>query len=382
MNILKPLYRVASDGRKIVIWSVGVSGTSYIVTTGYLGGKQQTFIKEVSHIANSDTLEEQTQREAESLWNLKSKDMYPSIEEARKAHSEKSLSLGGYKPMLAQLFDPTKKLKFSLTGAFIQPKLDGKRVTARKVDGEVTMYARSGALHTTTPHLNDQLALVMKDGEIFDGEVYVHEDDFENLMSATQSTVNMKDTSDLQYYIYDFPRIGHLQELAPYKNRLDVFQDRFDDNLPDNLVATPTTEINSLEDIKAFHLEVVGDGYEGAMLRDPMAPYENKRSYHLLKVKHYQDAEYEITGVNEGKGKLKGHAGSFTCRTPDGQLFDVKLAGETSNLIRYLDHPEEVVGKMLNVKFFSLTKKGIPRFPIGRFIKDYQADGINRFIYI
>jgi DNA ligase-1 len=372
MDALPELYKVASDGRRIVTWNVEVSGSSYIVTTGYLKGKKQIFITEVTHVANSDTLEEQSRKEAESLWNLKSKDMYPSIVEARKAHAEKSLSLGGYKPMLAHLFDPTKKIKFSLSGALIQPKIDGFRITARKVDDEVMLYTRSGALHGTTPHINEQLSIIMNDGEIFDGELYNHDIDFEDITSLSRSTVNLKDTSDLQYYIYDFPRIGTLRELTPYKNRLDLFQSRFDDNLPPNLVATPTTVVNSLDDIKKFHLEVVDDGYEGAMLRDPMAPYENKRSHHLLKVKHYQDGEFEITGVNEGKGKLKGHAGSFTCKTSNDQLFDVKLAGDTENLIRYLEHPEEAVGRMLNVKFFSMTKKGVPRFPVGQYIRDVE----------
>ena len=60
-------------------------------------------------------------------------------------------------------------------------------------------------------------------------------------------------------------------------------------------------------------------GYEGVMIRDPESFYENKRSFGLLKLKSFQDEEFMVWDVIEGKGKLKGKAGAFVCGIGTGE---------------------------------------------------------------
>jgi len=43
-------------------------------------------------------------------------------------------------------------------------------------------------------------------------------------------------------------------------------------------------------------------------------PYQQKRSYNLLKYKEFIDDEFIIVGAEEGKGILAGHVGSFICK--------------------------------------------------------------------
>ncbi len=105
------------------------------------------------------------------------------------------------------------------------------------------------------------------------------------------------------------------------------------------------------------------DGYEGAIARNVSGCYVGKRSYDLLKIKEFLDAEFEVIGVEEGRGKLTGH-GIFVCKTANGAEFRAKMVGDTAALKQYYQDASLAVGRQLTVKFQGLTKNGIPRFPV------------------
>jgi hypothetical protein len=86
------LYKVSSTG-KITKWSIETHNNQYTITTGYTDGAIQSFSTNVNEMKNSKSLEEQTEKMAESQWNLKRKVMYPSMEEARIAFTNKSMAL-------------------------------------------------------------------------------------------------------------------------------------------------------------------------------------------------------------------------------------------------------------------------------------------------
>jgi len=40
------------------------------------------------------------------------------------------------------------------------------------------------------------------------------------------------------------------------------------------------------------------------------------------------------------------------------------MDGSTEQLAWYFDHPNEIIGDWITIKYFSLTKDRVPRFPI------------------
>jgi len=50
---------------------------------------------------------------------------------------------------------------------------------------------------------------------------------------------------------------------------------------------------------------------EGVMLKDPESAYERKRSYSLLKVKKFEDAEATVIGHHPGTGRCSGMCGAI-----------------------------------------------------------------------
>jgi DNA ligase-1 len=135
--------------------------------------------------------------------------------------------------------------------------------------------------------------------------------------------------------------------------------------LLDRSLVLVDTQTVSQEDVTQAFKQYRSLGYEGAMLRDPESLYVGDRSYGLLKVKEFDDSEFKIVNVNEGRGKLKGHA-IFECITEDGaEKFEAKLKGETSHLKTIFENPQDYIGKSLTVQYQGRTKNHIPRFPVG-----------------
>jgi DNA ligase-1 len=133
------------------------------------------------------------------------------------------------------------------------------------------------------------------------------------------------------------------------------------------LVDTKIAE--NLSDVENYLKRFLEDGYEGLMVRSLDRPYEHKRSDQLLKMKKFEESEFLITGVEEGRGKLQGH-GIFVCVTNEFIEFRVKMSGPTAKLKEYWENKKEYIGHNLTVQYQGRTSDGVPRFPVGIRIRE------------
>jgi ATP-dependent DNA ligase len=350
------LYKITAK-KQIQVWCIKSEGNYLVTEEGLLDGKISVHKIQVIDKKRSPTLEKQAELMAASKWNDKKKSYWESIEEAERAGTD--LAQGGYAPMLAH--NCPQNINFDHYW-LVQPKLDGQRMISRKIDGEVQLFSRKGLPIYSVPHINRSLNRIMEDGEIFDGELYQHGKDFNE--SSGKIRAKDHDTTDIDYWIYDFPRIRGLTEKAPYEQRAaDSIMEQMTRGT--NIVITPTFRVNDFVEIKKYHDQVVEDGFEGAILRNPRMPYENKRSKNLLKYKEFQDSEFSIIGFTEGNGSLEGAIGSFTCATPEWKVFHAKLKAPVAELKRLYQNPTEFIDRHLTVKYQGFSKDGIPRFPVG-----------------
>jgi DNA ligase-1 len=69
--------------------------------------------------------------------------------------------------------------------------------------------------------------------------------------------------------------------------------------------------------------EICGGKGEGVMLKDPSSKYEHKRSYSLLKVKRFEDAEATVIGHQKGTGRCSAMMGALLMREKDGTEFKI-----------------------------------------------------------
>lgn len=94
--------------------------------------------------------------------------------------------------------------------------------------------------------------------------------------------------------------------------------------------------------------------WEGIMLNLD-TPYECKRSKNLIKVKKFFSCDIKCTGIEEGSGRNKGTLGALVC---DYKGFSVNVGSGFSDSDRkhFWQHPEDVVGKIISVKYKEETK--------------------------
>ena len=194
---------------------------------------------------------------------------------------------------------------------------------------------------------------------ILDGELYNHtlHADFEKLSSLIRHDGPVSGSEQLEYHVYDV--IADTDFLTRFK----AVEHTFDSTHPIKLVET---HICPDAATLATHYDYFRrQNYEGAMVRGLTVPYQHKRTDALLKMKDFQDAEARIIGIEEGRGKLRGHVGAFICETSAGVQFNVKLSGSTEKLREAFENPSEWIGQTLRYRYQNLTAEGKPRFPVG-----------------
>lgn len=273
-------------------------------------------------------------------------------------------------------------------------KLDGVRCMAKMQNGVVVLESRTGQPYAL-PHVVEELQRVMKEGEILDGEVYLHGYALQDITSVVKRTDTQAEVdkaakkNDKHLTAESLEELREallIHEIRP-QLKFVIFDVVTDEEFKLRLVeldnvATRFADVGSsfVEVIeyylvkddehlrKVLHPNAVSRGYEGVMLRTSFGLYESgKRSAWLQKFKTFMDAEFLILEVVEDK---QGYA-VFVLRndlTPDtfqcvmGDL-DWRIGAAADKA--YFD------AKWMTVQFQSRYKKTLlPQFPTGKLIRE------------
>jgi len=276
-------------------------------------------------------------------------------------------------PMLAHKWP--EKAKHVTFPCYVQPKFDGTRTVAvcGLKAGTPCLFSRQRKAY---PHLEHIQAVVrqLPKGLLLDGELYRHDLDFQEIVGTVKKkTLTKADEAKhalIQLHCYDI-----IDEKKTFEERFMELKALFKEYkkvIGDILVLCPTEKVAKKEDLKPKHDEYVAEGYEGLMVRNALGLYDvGNRSTDLLKMKEFQDDEFEIVGFYEGEGGDKGLV-IWRCKTKEGKLFGCRPHGTHEERAELFKHGKEYVGKMLTVRFQELTADGIPRFPVGIAVRDYE----------
>jgi len=206
-------------------------------------------------------------------------------------------------------------------------------------------------------------------GAVLDGEIYCQGMACQEIASvvATKSEPHPNE-SKLKYVVFDVITGKNDWYDVRYTMLQSAFRELASSLKTLQLIQNERAE--TMDQIQKWH-EQFSERYEGTMIRLPMFPYEHKRSSSLLKLKTFQDAEFKIVDVTEGVGQDKGCA-TMMVQTSKGQPFSARMTGTLEQRQAYFTNRKQCIGKMLTVKFQELTMDGIPRFPVGVCIRDYE----------
>jgi len=283
------------------------------------------------------------------------------------------------RPMLAYKFefkDLEKKKPPVTFPCYLQRKLDGLRCMSHFESGDIIMESRQGVPFKIFTNIMGELGhLLGKHTNIYlDGEMYTDEIPFQTLSGIIRLKEIPTDLEQLakidmiHYYIYDCVVLDNLE--MSYKDRMGVLQKLFSKKKYKHLRLLETETITTSVEIKEKHDQYVSDGFEGVMLRNPASPYKiGKRSKDLLKYKEFMEEEFKVIGFTEGTGGDKGTV-IWECEMKDNQTFSVRPRGTKEERADLFKNGEKYIGKKLTVIFFGLSTSGIPRFPVGKDIRE------------
>lgn len=356
------LYQKAQTG-KITQWTIWTEGNLIIKEHGEMGGRMQTttpvacYGKNIGK-ANETTPEQQAEMEAKSQWQKKLDNKYSETIETADAGTKML-------PMLANhLNDRKGKEQYP---AYLQRKYDGVRCLAFWEGNRIKLLSRGNKEYTVPVHINEAVARILPEGKVFDGEIYKHGLTLQEINRRVKKHRG-KETDELEYHVYDVFDPKDLD--IPWAQRLkhlDYFEER---ELDDSIIKIVETRlVTSREQVDQYEKEFVAEGYEGAIFRPFNAPYVyGKKTNNILKVKSFQDEEFEIVNFEEGKGKYEGCV-IWVCKTKEGKEFNVVPKGTYEDKKYWFDNAMSFIGKMLTVKFFNYTEEGIPFLPVGKSIR-------------
>ena len=272
---------------------------------------------------------------------------------------------------------------------FIQPKLDGVRCLIqyeRRIkprEDVVVAYSRTGKEWKNIQHILAELKPFFQKHPsiVLDGELYNHDfrDDFESIISMVRKTKPTDEDRRISALNVQF----HCYDIVNKRMKFSTRNKWLAGNLPDSYCVkkVETEVVNESKYLlttgdmiaKAKHTKNLLDGYEGSIVRLD-TPYQCKRSHSLRKFKDFEDAEANIVGYEEGKGKRAGTLGKFLMQDDEGIQFGCP-PGKGHNykdLAIMLENIHQYMGQRATFTFFERTKAGSYRHPLFKCIRNYE----------
>ena len=247
----------------------------------------------------------------------------------------------------------------------ISHKMNGTRCVF--LNGQ--MKSRQNKLYNGLDHIITDIKKLGLEEFFIDGElVYKNEeglsdsDAFQKGCSIAMSKDN--DKSQLKLVVFDiFPKDEFLNLHTSKKTYKERRQDL--DKLEESIITSGITNLSVVERLyegtdhsqiwKWLDYADEDMGWEGIMINLD-TPYECKRTKNLIKVKRFFEKDLRCTKVNIAiTGKYKGIMGSITCNY-FGNTVDVGSGFNDSQREYYAKHPEEIVGKIVSVKYKEETQ--------------------------
>lgn len=384
---LPTIYGVEKNG-KTKVWTARIyrdilnGFATAEIEYGQLDGKKQSTTREYTEgknlgKKNETTPLQQCLLETRRKWQDKmEKEGYslaqPVLEATNATNATKVF------PMLAHTFEPCSeknKKNGIVFPCYVQPKLDGLRCICYLMpDGsnKVVAQSRTGAYFESVDHICEELRpiLLKNPGLTLDGELYTTDMPFEELAGLIKkkklTEADVQRTRLVKYHIYD------IVSAVPYSERHARIVDLLSPNAHAHahLEVVHTQLIPDLPAFKQAFGDYVASGYEGIMLRNVAGVYrQNYRSHDLQKYKEFVESEYPIVGFKEAAGRDAGTV-IWVCVTAEEREFSVRPRGTQEQRRQWFQDGHKYVGKLLTVIYQELSELNVPRFPVGKAIRD------------
>lgn len=242
--------------------------------------------------------------------------------------------------LLAQTWDNAS----DLTGWWMSEKLDGVRAYW---DGKQFLSRQGNVFHAP-----DWFVAGLPDAPL-DGELWIGRKQFQRTVSIVRRQDKSDHWKEVRYLVFDAPSC-----VGGFETRWKFLTETLGDKRQPYAHVHEHLRCPGLPQLREELARIESLGGEGLMLRQPASTYEVGRSFTLLKIKSFRDAEGVVLSHQPGKGKFKGMLGALGVQLPDGTEFSVGTG--FSDAQRVTPPP---VGSVITFRYQELSDGGVPRFP-------------------
>ena len=278
-------------------------------------------------------------------------------------------------PMLAKKYEDIKSWRDIKEGFFVTEKLDGNRCIAEYVEDHWEFTSRNGKPMKVNFDMSGLDTDYIYDGEVLSMDqtltsiartqaLYLNTriDVRKTSFNVTSGLINsLTPDKNLVYNIFDviidepyYVRRGILEEQAKVINdttniTIRILPVLHQSSSAEEVTAYIATNIDSVVDMNG----------EGLMLNLGDAVYEHKRTNNLIKIKKTYTMDMRVTDYEYGTGKYEGMIGSIHCEAiQNGCKIECDVGSGLSDeqRLEWAQHPERIVGEIVEVSYFSLSQ--------------------------
>ncbi|HRI71788.1 MAG TPA: DNA ligase [Polyangium sp.] len=188
---------------------------------------------------------------------------------------------------------------------------------------------------------------------ILDGELWAGRKKFQRATSIVRRQDRSDHWKEIVYVVFDAPNVS-----GSFEDRMAEVKKHLSPDCTPYARVLEQERCQGIDHLRAELERVEKLGGEGLMMRRPGSKYEIGRSFSLLKVKTFHDAEARIVAHQAGTGKHKGRLGSLLVELPNGIQFSVGTG--LSDKERESPPP---IGATITFRYQELSDTGVPRFP-------------------
>lgn len=212
-----------------------------------------------------------------------------------KAKAKEHCFSGRINVMLAQTYQPDRH---DPSGWLMSEKLDGVRCFWNGT----TLFSRNGVKIRAPKEWVAMMPPIALDGELWTGR-----DDFHRAVTITiHREHGMDEWKNVKYMVFDAPLVP-----GTFEQRIAVAKTYINQKPNKTVHLIKQTKCKSASHLESSMDSVCGGKGEGMMVKDPNSDYDRKRSYSLLKVKRFDDAEATVIGHVKGTGRLWNSLGAL-----------------------------------------------------------------------
>lgn len=287
-----------------------------------------------------------------------------------------------------------EELEYITYPKLVSYKLDGIRcITRANANHYVAPFSRSNKLLPNC-HVQSWAADLPS---FFDGELIIPGATFHKIQSKVMTNITLP--FPFEYHVFDHWGYKGMS----FEKRLMTLQiqvERYCNDCKNKVVLVNQVLVLSPSELKLEYDRAIHAGYEGLIVRDPKAPYNDKTrctfvSEHALKMKQFEDAEAVIVGFvpeyenqnekvkNElGYSRRSSHAGNKKARARLGALvveekthnqgtiqFQIGSGFDQTTRIEIWNNQKHYLGKIVTYKHQLYGRKDKPRTPIFKSIR-------------